>query len=152
MARLKEFHFGDNKSENLETLKNFQREWTEIGHIPIKDKDRLQTEFRNLINEQLDKLRISEAEMSAATFQSRIESIKGDPQSKKILFRERELLASKISKMKEDINLWENNIGFLAASKNASILKAEFEQKINKAKSDVKVMEAKLKILRTQGA
>lgn len=152
MNRLKEFHFGDNKSENLETLKNFQREWTEIGHIPIKDKDRLQAEFRNLVNEQLDKLRISEAEMSAATFQSRIESIKGDPQSKKILFRERELLASKISKMKEDINLWENNIGFLAKSKNASILKAEFEQKINKAKSDVKVMEAKLKILRTQGA
>jgi hypothetical protein len=52
--------------------------------------------------------------------------------------------------MKEDINLWENNIGFLANSKNAVILKEEFEKKINKAKSDVKVMEAKLKLLKTQ--
>jgi hypothetical protein len=151
MNKLKEFKFSENKTENLETLKNFQREWTEIGHIPIKEKDKLQNEFRALVNEQLDKLRISEAEMSAVNFQSRIESIKNDPQSKKILFRERELLATKISKTREDINLWENNIGFLADSKNAAILKAEFEQKINKAKGDVKVMEAKLKILRAQG-
>ena len=151
MNRLKEYSFTDNKSENLEVLKNFQREWTDIGHIPIKDKDRLQNEFRTLVNQQLDNLRISEAEMSAATFQSRIDSIRNDPQSKKIIFRERELLATKISKLRDDINLWENNIGFLANSKNAAILKAEFEQKINKAKSDLKVMEAKLKILRSQG-
>ena len=50
----------------------------------------------------------------------------------------------------EDINLWENNIGFLANSKNAAILKEEFEKKINNAKSEVKVMEAKLKLLRAQ--
>ena len=150
MNRLKEFQFTDNKTENLEILKNFQREWTEIGHIPIKEKDKLQNEFRALVNEQLDKLRISEAEMSAVTFQSRIESLKGDPQSKKIIYRERELLAGKISKLRDDINLWENNIGFLAKSKNAAILRAEFEEKINKAKADLKVMEAKLKILRAQ--
>ena len=42
--------------------------------------------------------------------------------------------------MKEDVNLWENNIGFLAKSKNAAILKEEFEKKINKSKSELKVM------------
>jgi hypothetical protein len=67
-----------------------------------------------------------------------------------LISKEREILSGKIVKMKEDINLWENNIGFLANSKNAAILKEEFEKKINKAKSDVKVMEAKLKLLRTQ--
>jgi hypothetical protein len=151
MNKLKEHPFTENKAENLEILKNFQREWTDIGHIPIKEKDKLQNEFRALVNEQLDRLKISEVEMSAATFQTRIEQIRSDPQSKKILFRERELLSSRVSKMRDDINLWENNIGFLANSKNAAILKAEFEQKINKAKSDLKVMEAKLKILRAQG-
>ena len=150
MNRLKEYPFTDNKSENLGILKNFQREWTEIGHIPIKEKDKLQNEFRALVNEQLDKLKISEVEMSAATFQNHIDQVRNDPQSKKILFRERELLASKISKMRDDINLWENNIGFLAKSKNAAILREEFEQKINKAKSDLKVLEAKFKILRQQ--
>ena len=150
IARLKEMQFGPDKNQNLTILKNFQREWTEIGHIPIKEKDKLQNEFRGLVNECLDKLNISEVEMTTVSFQSHVDSLKNDPQAKRLIGKERELLAGKISKMKEDINLWENNIGFLANSKNAALLKDEFEKKINKAKSDVKVMEAKLKLLRTQ--
>jgi len=83
-------------------------------------------------------------------YQSRVESIKNDPQAKRLMSREREILTGKISQMKEDINLWENNIGFLANSKNANILKDEFEKKISKAKSEVKVLEAKLKMLKMQ--
>lgn len=150
IRRLKESQFGADKNENLTILKNFQREWTEIGHIPIKEKDKLQNEFRSLINECLDKLKISEIEITALSYQTHVESLKNDPQSKKLISKEREILSGKILKMKEDINLWENNIGFLANSKNAVILKEEFEKKINKAKGDVKVMEAKLKLLRTQ--
>jgi len=150
IQRLKESPFGTDKNENLNVLKNFQREWTEIGHIPIKEKEKLQNEFRSLINECLDKLKISEVEMTALSYQNHVDSLKNDPQSKRLISKEREILSGKIVKMKEDINLWENNIGFLANSKNAVILKEEFEKKINKAKSDVKVMEAKLKLLRTQ--
>lgn len=148
--RLKEMQFGPDKNQNLTILKTFQREWTEIGHIPIKEKDKIQNEFRGLINECLDKLNISEVEMTAISFQSHVDSLKNDPQAKRLISKERELLFGKISKMKEDINLWENNIGFLANSKNAVLLKEEFEKKINKAKSDVKVMEAKMKLLKSQ--
>jgi hypothetical protein len=150
IKRLKETQFGANKNENLTLLKNFQREWTDIGHIPIKEKDKLQSEFRSLINECLDKLKISEVEMTTVSYQNHVDSLKNDPQSKRLISKEREILSGKIVKLKEDINLWENNIGFLANSKNAAILKEEFEKKINRAKSDVKVMEAKLKLLRTQ--
>ncbi len=148
--RLKESQFGADKNENLNSLKNFQREWTEIGHIPIKEKDKIQNEFRTLINEFLDKLNISEVEMTTVTYQNHVESLRNDPQSKRLISKEREILSGKILKMKEDINLWENNIGFLSKSKNAAILKEEFEKKINKVKTDVKVMEAKLKLLKNQ--
>ena len=60
-------------------------------------------------------------------------------------------LATKITKMKEEIILWENNIGFFAKSKSALVVKEEFENKINKAKSELKVLEAKMKILKQQG-
>jgi Domain of Unknown Function (DUF349) len=150
IKRIKESTFGADKNENLNILKNFQREWTEIGHIPIKEKDKLQHEYRNLINECLDKLNISEVEITTISYQNHVDSLKNDPQSKRLMGKEREILSGKIIKMREDINLWENNIGFLANSKNAAILKEEFEKKINKAKSEVKVMEAKLKLLRAQ--
>jgi hypothetical protein len=150
LQRLKEYQFGADKTENLNVLKNFQREWTEIGHIPFKEKDKLQNEFRSIINEHLDKLKISEVEMTTVNYQSRVELIKNDPQAKRLLSHEREILINKINQLKEDVNLWENNIGFLANSKNAAILKDEFEKKISKTKSEVKVLEAKLKMLKMQ--
>jgi len=151
MKRLKEYQFGDNKSANLDVLKNFQREWTEIGHVPMKEKDKLHNEFRTLVNEQLDKLKISEVEMSTVSFQAKFDHLKNDPNARRVIGKEREFLATKISRMKEEIILWENNIGFFAKSKSASIVKEEFENKINKAKSELKVLEAKMKILKQQG-
>lgn len=150
MNRLKVHDFTDDKNANLEVLKNFQREWTEIGHVPIRDRDRLQNEFRGLINERLDKLQINALEISTASYQTRLDQLKNDPQSRRLINREREQLMSRIAKMKDDINLWENNIGFLASSKNADILKVEFGKKIDRAKSELKVMEAKLKMIRQQ--
>lgn len=150
LTKLRGHEFSDDKNKNLDDLKAFQREWTQIGHVPFKERDRLQNEFRKLVNEHLDKLKISELEMTAVSYQTRMESMKNDPQSKRIIIREKENLAAKINKLREDINLWENNIGFLANSKNANILKAEFEKKIEYAKNELRVMEAKFKILRQQ--
>ena len=152
MTRLKEHQFGEDKSANLEVLKNFQREWTEIGHVPMKEKDKLHNEFRALVNEHLDKLKISEVEMSAVSYQAKFDHLKNDPNARRVIGKEREFLAIKITKMKEEITLWENNIGFFAKSKSALIVKEEFESKINKAKSELTVLEAKMKILKQQGA
>jgi hypothetical protein len=152
MTRLKEHQFGTDKSANLEVLKNFQRDWTEIGHVPMKEKDKLHHEFRALVNEHLDKLKISEVEMSTVSFQAKFDHLKNDPNARRIVGKEREFLAVKITKMKEEITLWENNIGFFAKSKSTSVVKEEFESKINKAKSELKVLEAKMKILKQQGA
>ncbi len=152
LARLKEHKFTNDKSANLEVLKNFQREWTEIGHVPMKDKDKLHNEFRALINEHLDKLKINEVEMSTMNFQAKFDHLKNDPNARHMISKEREFLATKITKMKEEIILWENNIGFFAKSKSALVVKEEFENKINKAKSELKVLEAKMKILRQQAS
>ncbi|MBM3404740.1 MAG: DUF349 domain-containing protein [Bacteroidetes bacterium] len=149
IKKVKEYPFGEDKNENLQILQGLQREWTEIGFVPMKEKDRLQTEFRSVINEQMSNLKISHIDMSRLDVANRYENLKNDPNAGRILSREREQLAIKVRKMQEDINLWENNLGFLANSKNADILKEEFQKKIDQAKNDVKVLEAKLKVLKS---
>lgn len=148
IQRLQDFSFTDNRAENLETLKNFQREWLEIGHVPIKEKDRLQNAFRGVINKHFDKLKINASEVSALNYKNRLESIKDSPDGGRMIYRERNALQIKISKMQEDIMLWENNIGFLAESKNANIVKIEFQKKIDQAKQELALMEAKLRYLK----
>ena len=121
---------------------------TEIGHIPIREKDKVQNVFREAINKQLDSLKINSLEISTMNFKSKFDTIKSSPDAKRLIFQERTFISNKIAKLQEEINLWENNIGFLANSKNANLFKEEFEKKIEKAKNDLRILEAKLKIVR----
>jgi hypothetical protein len=145
---LQEVEFTGSRSENLESLKNFQREWLEIGHVPIREKDRLHNSFRIALNKHFDRLKIDASEVNALNYKNRLESIKDTPDAGRVIYRERNMLQTKISKLQEDIMLWENNIGFLAESKNANIVKIEFQKKIDQAKQEVSLMEAKLRYLK----
>lgn len=147
IAKVESYEFSKDKNGNLDILKEFQREWTEIGHVPIKEKDKIQKKFRNAINANLDSLKISKAEMQALNYKNRIEGLKDNPNANRILYNEKNQLMNKRKKIEEEINLWENNIGFLAASKKASLLKDEFEKKIENAKKEIEMLNEKIKFL-----
>lgn len=148
LAELKAYQFGDDKSENLNVIKDFQRRWTEAGFVPIKEKDRLQKEFRGVIDGYFEKLRISAREAEEADFRERLRNVQGD--SKKFISSEKEQLLDKIEKLRSDISLWENNLGFLSQSKQADLLKQEFEKKMQNARQQIALMEAKLRILKAE--
>ena len=147
IKKVKELEFGDNKNENLKIIKELQRDFTKIGHVPIKEKQNLQKEFRSTVENRLEELKISAVEISTLSFKSKFENIKSNPDGKKSIFKEKSFITGKINNLKSDITLWENNMGFFSNSKNADIVKNEFEKKIHKAKSDLLVFEAKLKYL-----
>ena len=147
IQKVEDYKFGEDKKENLKVIKEFQREWMDIGHVPIKEKEKLQNEFRLAVDKHLDNLKISSTEISTLNYKTRIEAMKDSQSVKNFIFKERNFISNKISKLREDVNLWENNIGFLTDTINANILKAEFEKKINKAKQNLTNFEAKLKVL-----
>jgi len=145
--KVKNYDYGDDNKENLETLKEFQRQWMETGHVPIKLKDKVQSEFRQAIDEQFEKLNISKKVKSTLSFRSKIENLKGAPNAGNIIQKEKNILANKIKFLEGDIKVLENNIGFFASSKKADVLKAEFEEKIEKARNEIQVLREKMKIL-----
>lgn len=149
LAQLKAFQFGENKEENLQVIKDFQRQWAEIGFVPMKEKDRLQKDFRNTINSYFEKLRITAREAEETAYRERLRNVAGD--AKKFITGERDDLNEKIQKLRSDISLWENNLGFLASSKQADLLKQEFEKKMQGARQQIALLEAKLRILNEQG-
>jgi hypothetical protein len=147
IKKVEEFAYSENKNANLEILKGFQREWTEIGHVPIKEKERIQNDFRTSINKQLDMLKISKSEIQNLNYRNRIQGLKDKPDSERIMSNEKAAFISKRKKIEEEIKLWENNIGFLAASKKASLLKEEFQKKIDSAKQEVEALNQKIKMI-----
>jgi hypothetical protein len=148
IEKVKAYQFGENNNENLQIIKDFQRQWMELGHVPIKVKNEIQNEFRAAINEHFDRLKINSVEKNTFTFKSRVENLMASPQSNQMLSKERMFLTSKITSLKNDIKLWENNIGFFANSKKADVLKEEFLKKIENGKEEILILEAKLKVLK----
>ena len=143
IAELSAFQFGDDKEENLKAIKDFQRRWSEIGHVPRKDKDKVTTEYRQLLDGIFEKLRISAREAKIDSYREKVRNHEGDNYADS----ERSRLMNKIEKLRADLNLWENNLGFFANSKQADLLKEEFEKKMQGTRQEIALLEAKIRVL-----
>jgi hypothetical protein len=151
IKQIEGFEVTRDRTTNLDSLKAFQRSWMEIGHVPIKVKDQLQITYRKAIDALFDKMKITEKEFNAGEYRSHFDTQRhdsGDSGSNDGIRRERSALSQRIQKLREEIALWENNIGFFANSKQAAIMKAEYEKKISNAKNDLKLLEIKQKALK----
>ena len=145
LKELKEHQFGDNRDENLSVIKDFQRRWAEVGFVPMADKERLHKEFRAEIDGIFEKLKISAREAEETAFRERLHAAGAG--ASRMMATEKQELQDKIEKLRSDLNTWENNLGFFANSKQADLLKAEFEKKMQGARQQLALMQAKLRIL-----
>ena len=141
------YEFGEDRNANLDAMKAFQKEWLEIGFVPRADKDRIYTEYREAINKRFAELKVSADDMRQSRYQSRINDIMRNPNAEKLIDKEKNFLTTKLARLKDDIVLWENNLGFFSNSKNAEILTAEFRKKIEAAKKEVEELEYKIKMM-----
>lgn len=141
------FEYSESRNEDFEKLKLYQREWSEIGHVPMKEKERLYKEYKTALDNHFDKLKTNSNDARKSNYKSRIDSIMDSPNADRVIDKECRFLQNKASQLKEDILLWENNIGFFVKSKNAQLLTAEFQKKIDDAREELKDIETKLKLL-----
>ncbi len=139
--------FGDDRNANMEVIKQYQNEWIQIGFVPRKDKDRVYSEYRAALDKRFAELKISASDLRNNRFRNKIDNILNDPNADRIIDKEKNFLKNKLQKLKEDITLWENNLGFFSNSKNAEIITAEFRKKIDAAKEEIKDLEYKIRMM-----
>ena len=147
LKEIEGFTASEDVNKNLNTLKDFQRRWSDIGFVPIKQKDVIQEKYRNTINAKFDELKLDDERKSILKFRSKIESIAGKPNADKRIGMEREKCYTKLKQIENDIALWENNIGFFSNSKNAESLISDVERKIAQAKERLQALNEKLELL-----
>lgn len=147
VASMFDFGVKDDKEENLIALKEFQQHWLAIGHVPFHVKDKIYKSYHEAYEKLLGKMHLSQAELSSRGFKNKLEVFKKSPEGEYRLLHERSVLSAKLKKLKEDISLWENNIGFFSSSKQASALVSDFEKKIELAKKDFNLLKEKIKLI-----
>ena len=142
-ALIEEMKAADIKTGGFDMVKEFQRRWSQIGFVPIKQKDALQKEYKAIVDGMFSTLRSSERDRSMNRFKERVSNMKGGNQ----LRSERERLYNKIKQMEQDIALLENNIGFFSKSKNAEALIADVREKIARSKRDMAELIEKVRLI-----
>lgn len=139
-------------STSLSAIKEFQQEWSRIGFVPIKEKERVQQEYRKAIDEHFKKLRVNDKERKVTKFKSKVENIQqhGEKDAGRTLRSEREKIFNQIRQLEGDVALWENNIGFFAKSKNADAMIADVNKKIERARQEIVLLEEKIQVIDKQ--
>lgn len=137
---------GTTDETTSEQTRALMKEWNSIGHVPFKEKDRLYNEFHGLIDKLFDKLNISASEKKLSNFKSGLN--KGDN-----LYRDREKLVRTYEGLKNDIQTYENNLGFLSsASKKGNTLVTEITRKIERLKGEMELVLKKIQAIDEKGS
>lgn len=138
--------------ENMDTdeastlVRNLMKEWGAIGHVPFKEKDKLYKQYHGLIDQLFDRFNINTSNKKLSNFRSNISNIQGS--GSQSLYREREKLVRTYENMKNELQTYENNLGFLtSSSKKGSSLLTELNCKVDKLKADLELVLQKIKVI-----
>lgn len=131
---VKSFIPGESREEAVSALKAFQARFKEIGFVPFKEKDTINSAFKDAIEEQFAKLRGESRRPD-----------KGSRRGSSKVFSEYDKMVQAFRKKEQEITTLENNIGFFAKSKNADAFINDIRKQIADAQAELAALEDKIK-------
>ena len=132
--------------EATQLVRDLMKEWNGVGHVPFKEKDRIYKQYHSQVDKLFERFNISASNKKLSNFKSTISSIQeGSPQA---LYQEREKLVRAFDNMKNELQTYENNLGFLTtSSKKGNSLLTEINRKVEKLKADIELVKEKIKVV-----
>jgi len=135
--------------EALAQLREYMSEWNGIGFVPFKEKDKIYKEYHEAVDKQFDRLKVDKTDRKMQSFRNTLSDItSGERGGKNKLYNEREKLMRMYDRMKNELQTYENNIGFLSiSSKGGGGLVKEMERKIEKLKDEMALTIKKIEAI-----
>ncbi|MHA7109624.1 DUF349 domain-containing protein [Sunxiuqinia elliptica] len=147
IEEVKNFEPSKDDDADLQQIKEFQRRWTDIGYVPFKEKDAIQNEFRDAINNHFDSLKIDEQKRNLLRFKTKMSNISGSTRGNNKMRYERDKYVNKLKQLENDLILLNNNVGFFANTKNAESLIDDVNRKIQETQEKIEFLKEKIRII-----
>ena len=134
---------GDDLQEKVQQLVD---EYQQIGHVPFKEKDKLYAEYHAILDKLYKELNISVSRRRLDNFKNNLKQMAG--RGADALDNERARLMRRYESLKQEIQTYENNLGFLnVSSKKGNSLIDEMNRKVQKLKDDCELVKQKIKAI-----
>ncbi|MBO4567196.1 MAG: DUF349 domain-containing protein [Bacteroidales bacterium] len=131
IAEVEAYVASEDDAANATALAAFNERWQAIGHVPFKEKDAVNAAWREAVQAKFPGQNGRRSAPRAAAAKA--------PKS------ERDVLMDKYRALQQDVATYENNIGFFSASKNSEPLIKQMQDRIEKAKAELKELEQKIR-------
>ena len=140
----------EEKADDLQAkLQQLVDEYSKIGHVPFKEKDKIYKEYHDVLDKLYSELHISIARKRLDNFKNSLKNFA--KRGEDALDNERGRLMRRYEQLKSDITTYENNLGFLnASSKKGNTLIDEMNHKIQKLKDEAQLVREKIKAIDNQ--
>ena len=137
----------EQKTEEVEEqVHNLIDEYNAVGHVPFKEKDKLYKEYHDILDKLQKELNISAARRKLDQFKTAIKN--AAQRGEDALGNERARLFRHYEGLKQEIQTYENNLGFLnASSKKGNSLLDEVHRKIQRLKDEMELVRQKIKTI-----
>ena len=134
-----------------EKVQKLVEEYNTIGHVPFKEKDKIYEEYHAVLDKLYKELNVSVAKKRLNKFKDNLKQVA--ERGEGALDNERQRLMRQYDNLKQDIQTYENNLGFLtASSKKGNSLIEEMNRKIQKLKDDMQLVKEKIKAIDAENA
>ena len=145
ISQLKELveQTGENLHEKVQQL---TEQYNKVGHVPYKEKDKLYKEYHEVLDKIYKDLHISATRKRVDNFRNNLKKVAD--RGVDALDNERGRLLRRYEQLKQEVNTYENNLGFLnISSKKGNTLIDEMNRRIQKLKDDMDEMKQKIKAI-----
>lgn len=132
----------ENAGENLlQSVRDLQTRWNEIGHVPYSKKEKMYRRYRELCDKIYGTLHENAGKRRMENFRKNVAEKGGSE-----LTRERNRLQGAFDAKKQEIQTYETNITFFrSSSKKGNSLVADIEKKVERLKEELQEISQKIK-------
>ena len=133
------------REEAIKQVKELMAQWQEIGHVPYREKDKVYETYRAKVDELYKRFDMRGSQARMSNFEDSVNEMSGDENK---LYRERERLMRNYEQKRNELNTYENNMGFFnSKSKSGDSMLRELERKIQRIKEEIATLEQKIKVI-----
>ena len=139
---------GEGLQEKVQAL---VEEYNSIGHVPFKEKDKLYAEYHAVLDKLHKEMNVSVARRRLNNFKQNLKQVA--ERGEAALDNERARLMRQYDNLKQEVQTYENNLGFLSvSSKKGNSLIDEMKRKVDKLKGDLQLVKDKIKAIDAENA
>lgn len=137
VEEINEYALSGDAAADREAARAFADRWQGIGFVPFKEKDAIQASYTEAMKAKFPDFSPRGPRQGGGN------AGRGGGSRKPL--SEKDRFVQQYNKLQQDIDTYENNIGFFSTSKNSAPLIQKMQERIDAAKQELKDLEAKIR-------